>query len=266
MRAQESDQIERDLLDESPAGRRHVATGLGRLATWHGCAGELALIDGNLTGWEEIHRAWMYRTLALRVGLGDFERERVLGQFRSRQDLELEARPLAFCLAYALLINDISEIAALGGALRVMLLDRDVIDPSYWNYNVIEPFVYNLLILTNSDYSKSSTTEVKKLGVFQGIIDGWTSPHLLNDAIWNACEFHCQCIADNSDQGREFRNQPFDLVAAEILAVFSIRRRLNLPIPEVRHPLIEKPFDQPLGLSSDLADPLVARIKRAFDL
>lgn len=262
MKDQELDAIEQELGSDSPAAKLNVADSLGRLASWYGALGQIALLDGSVEGWAEIQRSWLYQALSLRTRIAVFQRGRVLGKFRPVKSLALEANPSAICLAYSLVLGKELRTTFFGDAVRVMVLDKDVVREDFWQYHPLGPFLVQLLALSRNQPLGDLRRLGLGLGPYQSIIDGWDNPSVLAKGIFETAEFHCQRIEDTSgDFFSEFRNPPFDLVPAEILAIYSVRHALVLDTPNVQHPLLEPPFNKPIGSPSEIQDEMLDRIE-----
>ncbi|MGA9224373.1 MAG: hypothetical protein WBZ57_24600, partial [Pseudomonas graminis] len=65
MVAQELEYLEEDLACESLEGLGNVSDSLGILAVCHGIQGEVSICAGDISGWEEVSRAMIYRYWAL---------------------------------------------------------------------------------------------------------------------------------------------------------------------------------------------------------
>jgi len=262
MKASADRYIDEDIRNDSPSSLLNISDSLMRLATWHGACGQVALVDGTANGWNEIHRSWLYQSLALRVRISVFQKGRVLAQFRPVKSLETEACPSALCLTYALAVRREFEARFFGDAVRVMLLDKDVVREAYWEHHGVVPFSVQLLAVSRSEKLDVAKEWNRRLGVYQGIVDAWNEPSLLGKAIEAMCDFHCQRVEDKSERFfAEFRSPPFDLVPAEVLAIYSVRRALGLNTPNVEHPLLEPPFNLPAGSPSEIEDELLDRIE-----
>src|SRR5438128_125786 len=262
MKTEDVKYIEEDLQNDAPAALLNISDSLRRPSTWYASAGQIALLDGSVSGWTEIHRAWLYRALALRVRISLFQKGRVLGEFRPLKSLETEASDSALCLAYALVVRREFEVNFFGDAVRVMLMDKDVVREAYWEQHNVESFSLQLLALSRRESLDVGKDLRRGLGVYQPIVDAWTQPSSLANAIQAACDFHCQRIEDKSDKfAAEFRSPPFDLVPAEILAVYSVRETLGLDTPRVVHPLFDAPFNVPAGSPAEVEDPLLDQVE-----
>lgn len=262
MKASTDNFIEEDIRSDAPASLLNLAHSLGSLAIWYGTRGNVALLDGDAAGWKEIHRSWLYLSIALRLRISVFQRGRVLGQFRPLKSLETEAGSSALCLAYALVFRREFETKYFGDVVRVMLLDKDVVRKAYWEHHSVVPFSVQLLALSRGEKLDVSKEWNLRLGVYQNIVDAWNEPSSLERAIETICDFHCQRIEDKSAGFfPEFRSPPFDLVPAEVLAINSVRRALGLNVPNVEHPLLEAPFNLPVGSPSEVEDELLDRVE-----
>ena len=258
MKASAIQYIEEDLKSDSPGSLLNLSDSLVRLATWHGNAGQVALLNGNGSGWMEIHRAWLYLALAYRIRITLFQKGRVLGQFRPVKSLETEAAGSALCLAYALAVRRDFETKYFGDAVRRMLIEKESVREAYWTHHYTEAFSIQLLALSRRESLDVVKNLRRRLGAYQAIIDAWDHPASLVKAISDACDFHCERIEDNSEKfTAEFRSPPFDLAPAEILAVYAVRQSLGLETPAVDHPLLEPPFSTPVGSPDEIADSLL---------
>lgn len=254
--------VEEDLESDAPGASQNIADSLGRLGTWYAVTGLVALIDGNSAGWSDVHRAWLYKTTSLRIRISAFQKGRVLGQFRPVKSLEPEASPSALCLAYALMFGREFETKFFGEAVRVMTIDKNAVPEAYWQHHALEPFTVRLFSLLRRDDPTVPVNSGPTLGCYQAILDAWNRASGLPEAIHNACEFHCQRIEDKSNTfTAEFRNPPFDLIPAEVLAVYSVRQALGLVTPSVDHPLMKPPFSTPVGSPSEIQDELLDKVE-----
>jgi hypothetical protein len=251
-------------LERADAGRElNLADSLTSAGNWHAVNGLIALCDCLIhEGWKRIHTAWLYESMALRFRISEFRKGRVLGPFRPLKSLTLETNASALCLAYALVVRRQFEMEFFGDAVRMMIMDNDAVPESHWEYHSVPSFMVQLLALLRRERLDGSRATGRDLGAYQAIIDAWNEPSALGEALYNACDFHCQRIEDNSDEFfAEFRDPPFDLVPAEILAVYSVRNSLGLDTPSVEHPLLVAPFNTPMGNPSEIEDPLLDRVE-----
>jgi hypothetical protein len=247
-----------DLESDAPGAWPNIADSFGRLGTWYAVSGLIALADGSSAGWRDVHRAWLYKVMSLRIRITTFQRGKMLGRFQPVKSLELEAGPSALCLAYALMVGRKSEAEFFGEAVRMMTVDKKAVPDAYWQYHGLESFVLRLSRLFQHDASAIGPS----LGCYQGIIDAWNHPRELAKAIHSVCEFHCQRIECKSVKfSAEFREPPFDLIPAEVLAVYSVRQALGMATPVVDHPLLKPPFAAPIGSPSELHDELLDKVE-----
>jgi hypothetical protein len=254
--------IEKDMQNDSPASLLNLSDSVVRLATWYGTSGQVRLLDGDTSGWREIHRSWLYLSLALRIRITVFQTGRVLGEFRPVKSLETEASASALCLAYGLVVQRDFESSFFADALRVMLMEKDIVREAYWEYHYLEAFSVQLFALLRRENINVAKDFERSLGVYQGVLDAWNQPSLLARAVSDVCDFHCGRIDDKSNKfSAEFRSSPFDLVPAEILAIYAVRQALGLDTPRVEHPLLEPPFNTPAGTPDEVQDALLDEIE-----
>jgi hypothetical protein len=257
--------IASNLDGDGPGVRMNVSDSLMRLGRWHAVNGEIGLLDGHSEAWSEIHRAWLYESLALRIRVSEFQKGRVLGQFRPIRCLETEAIRSTLILAYAMMVRREFETEYFGETVRVMLLDKTVVPESHRRYHGLGPFLIQMLALLRKTEFAIPSTSSSESGPYQRIIEAWNQPQNLAEALHAACDFHCRRIKDTSKRFfAEFRDPPFDLVPAEILAVYTLRRALGLETPRIEHPLVEAPFAAPTGGPSEISDELISQIEDQF--
>jgi hypothetical protein len=266
MRARNIDYVRNALPGWAGGREENITDSLSRLGTWHGINGIAALEGGALEdGWTLIHTAWLYEALALRLHISRFQKQRGLGPFGWPRSLEREASSVALCLAYGQVFKREFEVSFFGDALRVMLLDTTVVPDEYWQYHHLEPFLVQLLALARGEVLNLARDYRRSLGQYQAIIDRWGDADGLREALFAACEYHCQRMEDESEEFRaEFIAAPFDVVPAEIMAVYAVRRELGLATPEVDHPLYKAPYVCPVGSPADISDELLDQVEREF--
>jgi len=266
MRARNIDYVRNALPGWAGGREENITDSLSRLGTWQGVDGIAALERGALEhGWAHIHTAWLYEALALRLRISRFQKQHVLGRFRWPRSLQLEASSVALCLAFGLVFKREFEVSFFGDALRVMLLDTTVVPDEYWQYHHLEPFLVQLLALVRGEVLNVAGDYRRSLGPYQAIIDRWGDVDGLREALFAACEYHCQRMQDESDEfSEEFTGAPFDVVPAEIMAVYAVRRELGLATPEVDHPLYKAPYVCPVGSPADISDELLDQVEREF--
>jgi len=254
--------LEEKAESDSPAGRMMMSDRLVRLATWYGTSGHISLMDQNPLGWMQIHRSWLYLSLALRTRISVFQKGRVLGQLRPVKSLETEASASALCLAYALTVHRDFETRFFGDAVQGMLLDKDTVREAYWKHHFTEAFMIQLLALFRGENLNATKGPRHGLGVYQTVLDAWNTPSSLAEAIAIACDFHCERIEDKSNKfSAEFRSPPFDLVPAEIYAIYAVREAQGLDTPRVDHPLIAELYSVPAGSPDEVQDSLLDQVE-----
>ena len=265
MKADDESEVVELLEAGSVASRLQVADRLKRLAMWHAVNGALALLDSTGGGWPEIHRSWLYRSLGLRIIISEFQKGRVLGPSCPVKSLGNEATPTALCLMYAIIFRRELELRVFGDSLRAMIMDNEVVREEFWQSHPLEPFTVQLLALWKGEVLDVGRDLGRSLGPYEAVFKAWAKPAAdIHGAIQAACNFHCERIEDAPNGFRpEFSNPPFDLLPAEILAIYYVRQTLGLETPVVDHPLLALPFGLPIGTPSDVYDEFLDRTESA---
>ncbi|WVV47493.1 hypothetical protein THH46_24005 [Pseudomonas sp. NA13] len=160
--AQELDYIDEDLASDSLNGLDNVADSLGMLATYHGIRGEVAISDGEASGWEQVSRSMMYRYWALMLKAKAFSKTSFLQGIQTVPNLTNQLS-LAGCLLAGLITVDRRDLAAsVADVLAGMLTVKGAVDSSYLEQRRFEPFMLWLY----SVYSQGAALpEIKSLSL-----------------------------------------------------------------------------------------------------
>ncbi|BBP54959.1 hypothetical protein PHLH3_45850 [Pseudomonas sp. St386] len=222
--AQELDFIDEDLASDSLNGLDNVADSLGMLATYCGIRGEVAISDGEASGWEQVSRSMMYRYWALMLKAKAFSKTSFLQGLKPVPNLTNQLS-IAGCLLAGLIVADRRDLAAsVADVLAGMLTINGAVDSSYLKQRRFEPFMLWLY----SVYSQGDTLsdfESMDLGIYQKVIDEWTNEQGLAHALEELCQYHLSNAEDNGGAwDPEFKYAPFDLLPLEIHAIFQVRQ------------------------------------------
>lgn len=238
MVAQELKYLEEDLACESLEGLANVSDAPGMLAVCHGIQGEVSIYAGDISGWEEVSRAMVYRYWVLMLRAKNFSNTRFLQGIRSAPNLTNQLSN-AGCLLAGFIAADRHDLAesvadVLGGMLTVV----GTVDPAYLKERRFEPFMLWLY----SVYSGGSTPaliESMDLGIYEEVIDSWADEQRLAGVLDAVCQYD---LANSEDKGGawdpEFKKPPFDLLPLEVFAIFKVRQQCGLKSPTVTHPLL----------------------------
>jgi hypothetical protein len=272
--------IEADLQsDETPA--QSLVLSLDILAASASASGAAAVLDGDPTGWKSIIKALRYITLYLKV-FSDRLEEEIQAQRARHGEGRLRIGSLWWAdlndqllwLATAMAMGEDKRATWCGNRIVQCLRtagDR-LFDGSAWSHTPFEPFMLRLFAIWQGDVPEFNATRGLNLGPYKGVLDSWTDPHGLADAIVQICDYHCRHCQSIDDP---FQTVPFAPFPAEVLALQRVRKELGLATPEIKHPLLENnpmmnvPNPLPPVERDDLYDRVVARCRqliRGFDL
>ncbi|WHS59036.1 hypothetical protein [Pseudomonas sp. G2-4] len=264
--AQELGYIDEDLASDSLSGLNNVTDSLGVLATYYGIRGEVAVSDGEASGWEDVSRSMMYRYWALMLNAKTFSKTSFLQGIKTVPNLTNQLS-IAGCLLAGLIVADRRDLAAsVADVLAGMLTINGAVDSSYLEQRRFEPFMLWLY----SVYSQGETLpEIKSmdLGIYQNVIDEWTDEQGLAHALEELCQYHLTHAEDTGGVwDPEFKYAPFDLLPLEIHAIFQVRQQLGLTAPAVSSPLLstETAAQENLVIISDQLAVRVATVYERF--
>lgn len=262
--AQELDFIDEDLASDSLSGLDNVADSLGMLATYYGIRGEVAISDGEASGWEYVSRSMMYRYWALMLKAKAFSKTSFLQGIQTVPNLTNQLS-IAGCLLAGLIAVDRRDLAAsVADVLAGMLSVKGAVDSSYLERRRFEPFMLWLY----SVYSQGAALpDIKSmdLGIYQNVIDEWTNEQGLADALEALCRYHLSNAEDNGGAwDPEFKHAPFDLLPLEIHAIFQVRQQLGLTAPAVSSPLLSAETAALENLVT-VPDQLAVRVETAYE-
>lgn len=242
-----------------------IASTLDGLGTVHATRGLVGLFDGREGAWLDIERSWLYRSWEARLRIKVAAQSAFLGQFRGvgtglSQSAHNAVLVLAYDLAFASGRRTVWMVQPLTDVLRGDPRDRP-------DREHLERFV--LAIEGFAQGRAAPVAEVDEMGVYGEVVRSWSDPKRLRDALLAACEYHCENMVDTGDEDftPEFRDPPFDLVPAEILAVIRVRERLGLETPAVDHPLLALDFFRHAAAAAEvrIEDDLIARVSDKYD-
>lgn len=262
--AQELDYIDEDLASDSLNGLDNVADSLGMLATYYGIRGEVAISDGEASGWEQVSRSMMYCYWALMLKAKAFSKTSFLQGIQTVPNLTNQLS-IAGCLLAGLIAADRRDLAAsVADVLAGMLTVKGAVDSGYLEQRRFEPFMLWLY----SVYSQGpALPEIKStdLGIYQSVIDEWTNGQGLAHALEGLCHYHLSKAEDNGGAwDPEFKYAPFDLLPLEVHAIFRVRQQLGLTVPAISSPLLSAKTAALENLVI-ISDQLAVRVEAAYE-
>lgn len=261
MVAQELEFLDEDLASESLVGLDNVSDSLGILATCHGVQGEVAIMDGDITGWEGVARSVMYRYWALRLRARSFSNTRFLQGVQTVPNLTNHLSRAA-CVLAAFIAADRRDLASsTADVLAGMLSVQGAVDASYLKGRCFEPF---MLWLYRVYSHGEAVAPIESLGIYQKVIDNWGDELQLAEVLKEIGHYH---LANSEDDGGarypEFKNPPFDLLVLEVAAIYRVRQQSGVPLPPATDPLLAV-ATAALDKLVFCPDALVVRVEAAY--
>lgn len=176
------------------------------------------VLAGDDGGWQEIERAWLLETFALRL----------VGPQLGAAAADL--------LAVAIALGEDEPARWLAEALD----RRMAAIPEAYEGRFFAPFVARLHALAEGGSPQAHASA--DLGPYRAVLDAWGEPARLAIALADACDERVGAAAAlaEEDGTAEFRFAP--IVPFEIAAVGSVRRRRGEPMPACEHPLLSTPL------------------------
>lgn len=238
MVAQELEYLKEDLACDSLEGLGSVSDSLGILAVCHGIQGEVSICAGDISGWEEVSRAMIYRYWVLMLRAKTFSNTSFLQGIRNAPNLTNQLSN-AGCLLAGFIAADRHDLAeSVADVLVGMLTVDGAVDPGYLKQRRFEPFML-WLYSVYSGGSAPALIESMNLGIYKKVIDSWADEQRLAGVLDEVCQYH---LANSEDKGGawgpEFKNPPFDLLPLEVFAIFKVRQQCGLKSLAVANPLL----------------------------
>lgn len=192
------------------------------LGTWHLGCGQLAVLEGDMTGWDRVRLGVAFQRTSLWLRCSRRT------QSRRGEGADLPVLQTANCAVLALALDD-PECEELLAAFAGLPDDRFGEDDAY------PLFVRELLALR--DHRRPVVTP--KLDIYGDVLQLWTSDdHTLSRRLLALCERHLTRTRGAPGKPAEFDEPGMLLFPAEILAVAAVRKSLDLRMPKVEHPLM----------------------------
>jgi hypothetical protein len=215
-------EIKKTLQRKHPRAIPMASANLTFLANWHGQHGLHAVLDNKADGWTDIHRAFQYLWWAIRIEPSNAMVSRA-----------------ACCLAHAIALSQDESANWLAERMIKSIDDNAFLT---WKHSPFGVFVLHLWSLQNGSSAPDlARRQVAKIGVYQSVLDEWTSEDRLAQSISRICDYHLEQTRESLPLP-EFVHIPYYLYPVEVAAISRIRERLNLPMPQVVHPLLATPL------------------------
>ncbi len=234
--------LDEDLGEGTLQGLDAATVTLGVLATYYGRKGAIRAIDGDKTGWEDIHRGVAYHFWSLKIRAQVFFKTAFLRAVQPVLSLQ-DQTSIAGCLScYYLTSHNEARLHYAIDVLKGIATTPGAVNERYWEQRIFEPFVLRLYQKLES-IDLPDAVQQRDLGPYTRVLEHWDTSNHLADAIYGVCDYHCSNMDDaGHDWDPEFDQPPFDLVPCEILAIYAMRQKMGLTTPRVEHPLLASPL------------------------
>lgn len=138
------------------------------------------------------------------------------------------------------------------------------ISEPYWRERIFEPFALRLHQLRMGMELPGDVVS-RDIRAYGSVLENWENPDRLAEALIRICDYHCDNMEDSGGEwDPEFRYPPFDLMPAEVLAVYAIREQLGVETPKVEHPLLSLPLSSVVRVGTAASDGLLERVDAAY--
>jgi len=229
-----------------------ICSNLRRLSLWYVKVGELAIAQGNKTGWAELKRALRYRYWSMR-GLVR------LWELDTRRRKQARVNNLFAATYYALAVTTqaTEEANWLGERMRVSLTDGAF---GNWNTGCLASFLLSLYLRSQGDVDALVVPSIDGLEAYAGIFESWSDEVGLRSALHVVAEYHLDHACESDVRSIEFTIPPFTHIPVEVITLEKIRAGLGLETPRIEHELFSTVFCDPPEIIEDIEDPFLDRV------
>lgn len=225
--------LDKALMGHSERDALQAAIAMEHLGVWQAMHGIVSVLSGDPGGWQQLKLSISYVSWHFKVVYDSYLRDT-----RENKQLRFMLNEPALWFAQALALGCTDEARWLGDRLVDHFRGKLF---GIWPQTPLEPFLSRLHCRSRR---QSDEPLERGLGVYQQIIDTWDRDQgSFSRALVAACEQHLIETDDPNDDGfPAFMNWPHIYFPVEILAIANVRRDLQMPMPEIDHPLMQTPL------------------------
>lgn len=217
------------------------------LGTWHLGCGQLAVLEGDMTGWNRVRLGVAFQRTSLWLRCSRRT------QSRRGEGADLPVLQAANCAVLALTLDD-PECEELLAAFAELPDDR------FGEGDAYPLFVRELLALRD----RRRPVVTPKLDLYGDVLQLWNSDeHTLSRRLHALCKHHLTRTRGAPGKPAEFDEPGMMLFPAEILAVAAVRKSLDLRMPKVEHPLMFTNLVSTAPTGAWPSEPLLQRMRAA---
>lgn len=132
--------------------------------------------------------------------------------------------------------------------VRILTEPEPYVEPDAIEERALAPFLLKLWLTwqhTEPEGHLAQRLGAMDYGIFQSIFDGWNDESIMAEAMREVADTHAFSAVNASNMNVEVYGGMVGWLAefpAEILFLNVVRRDLCLPIPDVRHPMLDSPL------------------------
>lgn len=210
--------------------------------------GAVAVLEGDVSGWVNLHAGWRYEALRVRVHVGRFDDSlRKLGGVYDDDKIGVgtyahgEINGAMLNLATAIAFGEDKFADWCGPRMVRNLVEQDplVLERSWLFACPFEPFMAKLYALWRGIDLDLRKCAIGDMTPYDRALDAWADEVAFAAAFLEICEFHGSHVRKEDDP---FHWPPYTVFPGEILALVRVRRELGLSVPLVEHPLLSTPL------------------------
>lgn len=214
------------------------------LGTWHLGCGELAVLQGDMVGWDRIRLGVALQRTSLWLRAVEFAER--------RGGPDLPALQTANCAALVLAFDDPDPMGE-----RLLSAFADMPDDRFAETAVWPLFVRELLTLRQ----RGRPVAGPRLGPYSEALQAFGgNEQLLARKLQELCDLHLSCTRGTPGAAADFDEPGVMLLPLAVLAVRAVRRSLDLPTPKVEHPMMFTNLVQTAPAGAWPEDPWLARL------
>jgi hypothetical protein len=259
-----------DALTDQEATSLDISVSSSGFASAVSARGAFRVLSGDSEGWADLYLGWCLRALRYRVQATTFDQAWKAKQGRGRIGVSrlswIALNEACLCLAAAIAAHEDIFVEWLGPRLLGSLNpESPLVDNRVWEATPAEQFVIRLYARWRSQDFDTFGKAWPDSGGYNQMLRELTAPSIADAVVTQLCDYHCAHMLGDDDP---FTTFPFDVLPAELLAVFRIRTEFGLPLPARCHPLLDSPLARfPVPFPAHCDDPLLQRVvSRCLDL
>lgn len=235
----------------------YAANALSYISMWESQVGALSVLEGDMDGWGHLQLGLAYSVWRVRTSFHIYKK--AVAESRTKEISRMHGL-VARCLAMAIALRD-DESAHWCGSLLLQEISHPTGFLSNWGYTGFYPFMAWLYARWQNIEVDINQEPFQNLGIYQSVVDHWNHDNALATAIAEVSDYHCVHTTPSDGDDPEFWQSPFQVFAAEILAILRVRHDETRVTFFTDHPLLSSALGKVPDDISVPADPLLEEFK-----